>query len=105
MKKIPNIKDKLRKLETEARELHKTVFEALKDAVPNDKVRFEAHLRGSFLYSIACGEYSFGYFSHKIFHEDGKIELYSMRFEQPHRQIASWSTVEKFKKEIASHFK
>lgn len=104
MKNMPNIRARLQKLKERSEKLHNLVFEAFKKAVIEKNIDYAAQLRAGFIYSIGCGRYSNGFYSHKLLYMDGEINLYEMSFDRIHCIVASWKTIERFKKEIIDHF-
>lgn len=104
MKKILCIGARKLKLEKSAKKIHDLVFEAFKTATKSKSIDCAVYMKNAFDYSIGCGKYYAGYFSHELLYMHGKITLCQKSFDSYVRDIASWDTVEKFKVEIANHF-
>ncbi len=105
MKGITNIQAWSETLKKASKNLNDLVVEAFKEATASKDVDFTVYLEKDIIYSIGCGRYFASFYSHKLFYMDGEISLYSMSFENKVRCIASWKSIEKFKSEIANHFK
>ena len=96
MKKIVNTRQRIRKVESDARKLHEQIFEVFKEIV-QDKVDYSVNLKNDYFYSIAYGAKLTDFFPYEIFYNDGVIELWRMKFGKLDFQIDSWETIEEFK--------